>query len=394
MKARKPQFPSGKLWRPINLFLLGAVFCVGRAAAQDGYWINPGGASWASASNWDPADGIAGGADDTAYFGFGREASLSPSASFTLDGVQTIGNICFTTQGGPASWSINPGAGGSLVLDSTFGSPQITVTSPLLRVTLNAIVAGGGGVEKDGAGTLVLAANNTYAGSTLVKGGGLKVSGSVGAGGVEVANATLSGTGVILGPVVVGSGGVLSVGNGSGPLTISNSLVLLPGSTTYVTINGAASGQPLVQGLWSVTYGGTLVVSNLSGALSLGETFSIFGAASVSGSFSSIVPPPGPWLRWRLDPATGQLTVVSSGSQPAFSGVSLEGDNLVVHVSNGPPGSPGYIMASSDLNQPVAAWTQMGSQIFDTAGNFTFTNSLSATDASQMYFTVFVIPSP
>jgi autotransporter-associated beta strand protein len=197
--------------------------------------------------------------------------AIAAGSSFTLDGAQTIGNLCFTTQGGPANWTLNAGAGGSLTLASDFELPEITVTSPSLQVTLNAVLAGPAGLEKDGAGSLVLAARNSYSGQTLVNGGGLSVTGLLATGGVEIANATLSGTGVIMGPVVVGSGGILSLGNPSGPLTISNSLVLLAGSTTLVAVNAVTPGQAMVQGLSSVTYGGTLVVSNLSGVLSLGH---------------------------------------------------------------------------------------------------------------------------
>jgi len=374
--------------------VLAALLCAGGAAAQDGYWINSSGGSWAGAGNWDPADGIAGGMDNTAYFGFAREAVISPNTFFTLDGAQTIGNLVFTTQGGPANWSFNSGASGSLTLENSFKAPEITVTSPSLQVTLNVVVAGGAGVAKDGAGTLVLAARNTYSGQTLVSGGGLNVTGSLGAGGVEVTNATLSGTGVILGPVVVNSGGILSVGNPTGTLTIKNSLVLRPGSTTIVSVNAATSGHAAVQGLTSVTYGGTLVVSNLSGVLSLGQSFSIFGSAPASGNFSAIVPPPGPWLRWRFDPASGQISVVSSASQPAFVSVNLAGTNLVSQVTGGPPGSPCYIIASSDLSVPKAAWGRIATNVFDMSGNFTFTNALNANGSGQTYLAAFVIPSP
>jgi autotransporter-associated beta strand protein len=394
MKLWKRQFPGGTLSGRINRLLLAALLCAGGAAAQDGYWINSGGGSWASAGNWDSADGIAGGADNTAYFGFAREASISPNSTFTLNGAQTIGNLCFTTQGGPAAWSINSGSSGSLTLDSTFELPQITVTSPSLQVTVNAVLAGGGGVEKDGAGSLVLAANNTYTGQTQVNGGGLNVTGSLGTGGVDVANSTLSGTGVINGPVVVGSGGVLSLGNPSGPLTINNSLVLLSGSTTFVAVNAATAGHAAVLGLTSVTYGGTLVVSNLSGAVSLGQSFSIFGSAAASGNFTSIQPPPGPWLRWRFDPATGQISVVSSASQPAFSNVNLAGASLAFAVTGGPPGSPCYIMASTDLSLPKAAWTRVATNVFDVSGSLVSTMAVSADGAGQLYLSALVIPSP
>jgi autotransporter-associated beta strand protein len=388
-KSRTQRLRGGKISARMNLVLLTALFCAGAAAAEDGYWIGSGGGSWAGAGNWDAADGIAGGADSTAYFGFAREAAIPPTASFTLGAAQTIGNLCFTTQNGPSSWSFNSGSGGSLTLDATFGPPEITVTSPSLQVSLNVLVAGGGGVEKDGPGTLVLSAKNTYTGQTLVNGGGLNVTGLVG-GGVAVNNATLSGTGVINGRVVIGAGGALSLGNPLGPLTINNSLVLLPGSTTSVTLNG----QPVVRGLTGVTYGGTLLINNLSGSLSLGQSFSIFGSAPASGNFTSIQPPPGPWQRWSFNPATGQITVVSSVSQPVFTKANLTGNSLVLQLTAGPPGSPCYIIASSDLSQPMSAWTRIATNAFDMSGNFTATSALGADAPGQTFLAAFVIPSP
>jgi autotransporter-associated beta strand protein len=392
MKSWNRSFSAGAFSAWLHALLLTSLFGASVAVAQDGYWINSGGGSWANAGNWDPADGIAGGADNTAYFGFVREAAISPNATFTISGAQTIGNLCFTTQGGASSWTFNSSAGGSLTMDATFGSPEITVTSPSLQVSLNVLVAGGGGVEKDGPGTLALAAHNTYQGPTVVNDGELYVNGLVGTGGVNVSNGTLGGTGVIMGPVVMGSGGALSLGNQSGPLTINNSLVLLPGSTTTVTLN--STGKPAIQGLSSVAYGGTLVINNLSGPLSLGESFSIFGGAPASGNFSAILPSPGPWLRWSFNPATGQVSVVSSASQPVFSNVNLAGTRLVCQLTAGPPGSPCYIMATTNLSQPMAAWTRIATNTFDMGGSVICTNDFSGNGANQVYLTAFVIPSP
>jgi autotransporter-associated beta strand protein len=393
LKTRQWHFRSEIGSKRINSIVLALLLCGTGALAQDGYWIKSGGGSWASAGSWDSADGVAGGADSTAYFGFSREASISPSATFTLDGAQTVGNLCFTTQGGSATWKFNSGAGGSLTLDSTFGPSEITVTSPSLQVTLNALVAGSGGVEKDGPGTLELAAQNSYTGQTLVTGGGLTVNGSIGAGTVQIANATLSGTGVIMGPVVVGSGGTLLLGNPLGPLTINNSLVLLPGSTTSVSIYAGTPGA-LVQGLSSITYGGTLLINNLSGAVSAGQTFSVFGSVPASGNFSQILPPPGPGLLWRMDSATGQITAVSTTSQPAFSDVSLAGNKLVVQVADGPPGLTGYIIASTDLSLPTTAWARIATNVFDISGKFTGAIDSTADGAGQRYFAVLIVSSP
>lgn len=363
------------------------LFAANRAAGIDGYWINSTGGSWTTAANWDAADGIASGADSTAYFGFSREASISSSASFTITGAETIGNLCFTTQGGPATWSFNGSGGGSLTLDATFEAPQITVTSPLLQVSLNVLVAGSGGVEKDGPGIIVLSANNTYTGPTEVNGGGLDVTGAVGAGGVQVGNGSLSGTGTINGPVVIGPGGNLVL-SGS-PMTINNSLVLQPGSTTIVTIN-SPNASTAVTGLSSITYGGTLIVSNLSGA-SLGQTFSLFSAAKSSGNFSQILPPPGPWMRWRMNPATGQITAVSTSSRPSITGANPAENKLVLQLTGGPPGLTSYIVGSSDLNAPKSEWTRLGTNTFDMSGKYTCTNTMGA---NPMFVAATVVVTP
>ena len=364
--------------------------CAGSADALDGFWVNDQGGNWSVSSNWDPANGVAGGADNTAYFGFAREASLGPNVSITVNGPETIGNLWFSSAG-PGNWSLDQVSGGSLTLVGTFGPPEVTVTPASLQVTINAVVAGNGGVEKDGAGTLDLAGQNSYSGGTLATAGGLIVDGLIGSGGVVATNATLGGSGVILGPVVIGPGAALLLGGGPGPLSISNSLVLLPGSTTVVA---GLSTNPLVQGLTSVRYGGTLVLSNLTGRFALGQSFSLFGSVSGTGNFSQIEPPPGPWLRWRFDPATGQAVVVSSASQPVTSGVSVSGNNLMVQFSSGPPSSPCYIIASPDLKAPKSAWTPIGTNVFDVSGNLTFTNCLSANGAGPVYLAAFVIPSP
>jgi autotransporter-associated beta strand protein len=79
----------------------------------------------------------------------------------------------------------------------------------------------GGGINKTGAGTLLLSANNTYTGETLVTAGTLIVNGhqTVATGAVSVAaGATLGGGGTLRGATTVR--GVLSPGNGLGILNV------------------------------------------------------------------------------------------------------------------------------------------------------------------------------
>lgn len=384
------QLPGRKLSWPITCVFLFGVICALKVDAQDGYWVNGSGGDWSNAGNWDAADGIAGGADNTAYFGFGPESSITPNSSFTVDGEQTIGNLFFTTQSGSGNWTFNSGSGGSITLNNAFGPSQITVTTAGLQVNLNTALAGANDIEKSGAGKLALGGANTYNGQTLVAGGGLEVNGSLASGAVQVNSGTLSGTGVINGPVVVNSGGTLLLNNSSGPLSINNSLVLNSGSTTVATVNGPGA---LVQGLTSVTYGGTLIVS-APGNVSLGQSFSIFGSVPASGNFSSIQPPPGPWLRWEFDPASGQISVVSSASQPHFANVGVNGGKLAFQLNGGPPGAPCYILASSSLSLPMSAWMRVATNAFDESGNCCSTNAVHLDGSGQVYLTAFIIPTP
>ncbi|WP_253926704.1 autotransporter serine protease [Dickeya dadantii] len=84
------------------------------------------------------------------------------------------------------------------------------------------------GLRKQGAGTLYLTGNDTFAGPTVVEGGKLivgKVAGGTGslAGDAWVqSGAVLGGHGVINGSVVVQNGGTLSPGNSVGTLTVGN----------------------------------------------------------------------------------------------------------------------------------------------------------------------------
>jgi len=62
--------------------------------------------------------------------------------------------------------------------------------------------------------------------------------------------------------------------------------------------------------------------------------------------------------------------VVSSASQPSFANASVAGNNFVCKVTDGPPGSTGYILESTDLRLPKTAWTRIATSVFDMSGNF------------------------
>ncbi len=100
----------------------------------------------------------------------------------------------------------------------TFGVQGMTTIRPIIQ---------NGGLTKTGAGTLTLSGANTYSGLTTVSNGTLVVNGSLAASSAVAVNsgATLSGIGVIGGPVV--NNGTFAPGtNGLGTLIVSNTLAL------------------------------------------------------------------------------------------------------------------------------------------------------------------------
>jgi len=348
-----------------------------RAQDSDGDWSKAGGGSWANANNWD-SQIIADGEDNTAYFGLSLEPPIPATATFTLDGARSIGNIEFLAQSGPDNWALNTGSGGPLTLDYTFGVPSIDVSYSSETVTINLVLAGTNGMEKDGVGTLVLSGANTYTGETLVSAGTLVVNGTI-SDAVTVAAGVLGGNGLIIGPVTVQSGGTLAPGNPTNSLTITNSLTLQSGSTTLIALNASTLACNVVNGISAAAYAGTLVVSNTAGTPVLGQSYAIFSAAGASGNFSSIKPQLTGGLRWRFNPAAGVLSVVSASSQPWFASVVPTGGGAVVmSVTNGAPGVTNYLLGSANLSLPLTNWTRLATNVFDPGGDCLITNPMAA----------------
>jgi autotransporter-associated beta strand protein len=171
----------------------------------------------------------------------------------------------------------NVKAGGAVFDTNGF---NITVAQPLL--------AAGGGLTKQGAGTLTLTGANTYTGATAVNAGTLQVDGSLAAGStVNVAgNATLTGIGLISGTVVASSASHINPGTTTstgtlnvGGLTLNSGAVLdyeLGGSSDQInvtsagglTINGAGINLFATGGLLPFTSTGTFTLIDYNGTFS------------------------------------------------------------------------------------------------------------------------------
>ncbi|MCX7046855.1 MAG: Ig-like domain-containing protein [Candidatus Sumerlaeota bacterium] len=162
---------------------------------------------------------------------------------------------------------------------------------------------------------------------TAIDDGRLQLTGSLAGGAVLVGfGATLSGTGVIGGPVTV-TGGLEPGGLGTtGTLTINNTLTLLGDTIMEVNKTGAVLTGDQVAGLTGAIFGGTLTVTPTGDPLAEGDTFQIFSKVSgaFTGGFISISPATlGANLRW------GTAKLLSEGklvveSVPAPFNVALD----------------------------------------------------------------------
>jgi autotransporter-associated beta strand protein len=207
---------------------------------------------------------------------------------------------------------LNMGSSGTLLTFSTT-DPQTFTFQGSGSISVLGVIADGvntASIEKDGTGTLTLAALNTNSGSTTVTGGALIVNGATGTGVVTVSGGALGGTGTVNGPVTIQAGGTLAPGAPFGALTLNSSLTLA--GNTFIAVNGTSQAFGKVAGATNIAYGGALTISNLSGALAAGETFQIFPATAFTGNFTSVAGMAGSGLGFTFNPTNGTLSVVAT----------------------------------------------------------------------------------
>lgn len=146
-----PSIPVRALRRYAGLFVLLAATS---AQADVKTWISTGNTAFSENANWDPAGAPT--ASDVATFNT-KTSLVDPS----LTANHSVLGVNFTAGG----WTL----GGSGIL--SVGADGVSSSASSGAVTVNATIAGTGGVVKSGASILTLAGLNTYTGKTTVSGG-------------------------------------------------------------------------------------------------------------------------------------------------------------------------------------------------------------------------------
>jgi len=215
-------------------------------------------------------------------------------------------NIQMVSDGYGMTVQVDPGtntANGDLTL---YGPLNVTASSFYKRGTgslaLNGTAASGNIGVSIQAGTVICGAVNCLGASASV---------SISSGAALVLNGINQSVGSISEP----SGGALNFA-GAGTLTANNSPTLAGSLQMAVNKGASPSSSQFIVPSGTLTEGGSLVVNNLStNSFAPGDTFTLFNAATLAGSFSSVILPVLPvGLVWNTNNLTtsGSISITTN----------------------------------------------------------------------------------
>ncbi|HYO09268.1 MAG TPA: autotransporter-associated beta strand repeat-containing protein [Tepidisphaeraceae bacterium] len=311
--------------------------------AASGTWTTNGGGNWSDTANW--TGGIFPNAvDDIAAF---NTLDLTSDANVTLDIAPTVGQLAFgdTDASSAAGWTVTGGVN-ALTLATSAGVPIINVgalgTDKV--VTLAAVLAGAQGMDKQGAGTLVLTSANTYTGGTTITAGTLQIgnggtTGSLAAGTITN-NAALAynrSNAITVADAIGGTGTVSQIGTGT---------LILTGANAYTGATNIAAGTMLQVGAGGAvgTLGATTI--NNSGTLTVNRTGLIDINTAITGTGNLVKLGSGSLGLAGNNTYSGTTTITAGHINYATEG-SLSG--LAANsITVGPAGSIGYAGTIND----------------------------------------------
>ena len=290
----------------------------------------------------------------------------------------------------------------SVWVDALTGAGTVNEGPTPRPQTLTVGVAGGSGVfsgllentgsplalVKVGTGTQTLSGNNAYGGGTIVSNGALLIdnaSGSgTGTGAVTiVSGATLGGSGIIAGPVNLGSAAVLRPGDPVGTLTMNNNLLLNNLSVLRFALGtnsarAAVSGNLTLSGTLNIvdaggfgtgtyvlfTYGGTLANNGLTIGSTPNSSFTYTVDAGTSGQIKLNVTDGtviDPYTLWQQQYFQCTICPQASGeADPLGKGMSNTNQFLAGLDPTNSASLFRIVSAESSANDIILTWQTVG----------------------------------
>jgi hypothetical protein len=160
--------------------------------------------------------------------------------------------------------------------------------------------------------------------------------------------------------------------------------ILERSSRLNLGLNGRASCGQLVFGT-ATTLNGTLSANlNNSFVPARGNAFAVLPSGSFSGTFAQTLLPPG--FQWRTSYVRSAVALeVLAVGLPQFTTFRQVGDALVLSGTNGAPGHPYLVLASTNAALPLAGWEPLASNAFDVTGAFSYTNAVDPSRPAQFF---------
>lgn len=325
------------------IFVIGFLFfCnTGKAFAATRTWDGSTSGAWSVASNWSGDVAPVTGDDLVFPSGTSNKSNTNDLTENTIINSITFTDSGYTLSGNPII--LGPGLAGITDSVSSGGNTialdiRLDNTSPILRdiivtntaetLTISGRIAGVGGFNKEGTGTLILSGANTYGGTTKIN-----------AGVISARNSTALGT-IAAGTEVVG-GAALEL---QGTINISYEALALRGY-------GVSGGGALRNVSDNNTYGGLITLSSAAGT----EISSDSGTLTITGG------------------TTGNFPLVFDGSgNMAFSKAPLAGSGAITKNGAG-------TVTLNFPNTNTGAWTINAGTILYGVDNAILSSAITVT---------------